>query len=88
MPLRRLKGTAEAQEIAAALRDEGALIVDDVIGAETLDALNGELAPWIARCKPAEDEFSGLQTQRLVALAARSPSVSTIEYIHYNVFSK
>jgi len=68
-----LKGTAEAQEIAAALRDEGAAIVEDVLEAEALDALNAELAPWIARCKPVEDEFSGLKTQRLVALVARSP---------------
>jgi len=75
MPLRRLKRTAEAEEIAAALRSEGAVIVEDVLGAEPLDALNAELAPWIDRCKPVEDEFSGVKTQRIVALVARSPRV-------------
>jgi ectoine hydroxylase-related dioxygenase (phytanoyl-CoA dioxygenase family) len=60
------------------LRRDGAVIVDDVIDAATLAALNAELAPYIAATPPGRDSFTGNRTTRTGALVARSPATRTL----------
>lgn len=70
--LTHLPATTDVQTLMAILRRDGALIVDDVIDAAALAALNAELAPYIAATPPGRDSFSGGRTTRTGALVARS----------------
>lgn len=57
---------------AAALQDrlqrDGAAIVDDALGAGSLQRLDAALAPWFARTPCGEGAFFGRRTQRFSAL--------------------
>ena len=50
------------------------LIIDGLASAEQIDAINAEMAPFIAATPPGSDDFSGRSTRRTGALIARSPS--------------
>lgn len=68
-----LPADAPAEEVAAVLTRDGALILDDALGAEALAALTEELRPYVAATEPGRDVFSGTRTTRTGALVARSP---------------
>jgi ectoine hydroxylase-related dioxygenase (phytanoyl-CoA dioxygenase family) len=61
-------------EIMAVLARDGALIVRDVLGADEVDRLYGELRPFVEATKPGADSFTGYRTTRTGALVARSPA--------------
>jgi len=69
-----LPSTATAAEAAAALAADGAVIVDELVGPEVMDAVAGELAPFVEATATGPDDFSGHNTRRTGALIARSPS--------------
>lgn len=58
--------------IAKALRDDGAVIVDNAMTADHLGRLTAEIMPYVAATEPGRDDFSGRLTTRTGALAARS----------------
>ncbi|HPU81440.1 phytanoyl-CoA dioxygenase family protein [Accumulibacter sp.] len=62
----------------AALRRDGAVIVDDVIAPEALAALGAELAPYVAATPNGRDSFTGNLTTRTGALVARSAQVRAL----------
>ena len=64
---------APANEIAAALERDGAVILDDVLPAADVNALVAELRPYVEATAPGRDSFSGARTTRTGALVARSP---------------
>ncbi len=66
------------EPLMAALRRDGAVIVDDVIAPADLAALNSELAPYIAATANGRDSFSGALTTRTGALVARSAQVRAL----------
>lgn len=66
------------EPLMAALRRDGAVIVDDVIAPDALAALNAELAPYIAATPNGRDSFTGNLTTRTGALVARSAQVRTL----------
>ena len=68
-----LPADAPAAEVAAVLTRDGALILDDALPAAELDALAGELRPYVEATEPGRDVFSGTKTTRTGALVARSP---------------
>ncbi len=62
-------------EILQVVGRDGALILTGALDGRELDALHGELAPYIEATGDGRDEFSGRNTTRTGALVARSAQV-------------
>jgi ectoine hydroxylase-related dioxygenase (phytanoyl-CoA dioxygenase family) len=58
--------------VTAALRTDGACIIDDVLDGPALDRLKGEIMPYVLATPTGMDDFTGRKTTRTGALAARS----------------
>ena len=71
--LMHFSADAPADEVAAALRREGAVILDDALSPAEVEALSAELRPYVEATDPGRDGFSGDRTTRTGALVARSP---------------
>jgi ectoine hydroxylase-related dioxygenase (phytanoyl-CoA dioxygenase family) len=67
-----LPATATGEEVAAIVREHGAVIVDRVAPPELLDRFHAEVQPHLDAAAPGPDEFSGMNTRRVGALVARS----------------
>ena len=76
--LQTLGPDAKANEIAEAVRRDGACIVRDVLSADELDRVDADLLPWIDRSEPGADDFTGRLTKRTGALVARCPGVRPV----------
>lgn len=63
---------ADPDELAEALGAMGCAVVERLVPEEVMDAVGGELAPWVDATAPGTDEFSGHATRRTGALLARS----------------
>jgi hypothetical protein len=64
---------ADPAAIMAALRRDGAIIIDELIADADMAALSAEIAPWLAATPDGRDDFTGHRTTRTGALVARSP---------------
>ncbi len=73
MSLKHFAATASAAEVAAALTQEGAAIVDQLVTAEVIDSVAEELRPWIDATRFGPDDFAGRRTKRTGGLVGRSP---------------
>ena len=73
MGLQHLPPTATADEAVAALKRDGAVIVDQLISPGAMDAVAAELKPWLDATALGPDDFSGRRTKRTGGLVARSP---------------
>ena len=71
--LTHLPADAPIDEIMAVLDRDGALILDDVVAPDAVDALVAELRPYVEATKPGQDGFTGFRTTRTGALVARAP---------------
>jgi ectoine hydroxylase-related dioxygenase (phytanoyl-CoA dioxygenase family) len=74
MSIQHFPATARADEVAAALREDGVAVVDRLVDAATMDSVRAELAPYMAATRTGPDEFSGHNTRRTGGLIARSPA--------------
>jgi ectoine hydroxylase-related dioxygenase (phytanoyl-CoA dioxygenase family) len=72
MSIKHLPASASADEIAAALAQDGAAIVDRMTTAAAMDNVAAELRPWIDATAFGPDDFSGRRTRRTGGLIARS----------------
>jgi ectoine hydroxylase-related dioxygenase (phytanoyl-CoA dioxygenase family) len=63
---------ASADVLESILRRDGAVIVEGLADAATIDAIAEEMAPYIAATPYGSDGFSGRTTRRTGALVARS----------------
>ena len=72
MSIQHLPASASADEIAAALAQEGAAIVDRMATAAAMDKVAEELRPWIDATRFGPDDFSGRRTKRTGGLVGRS----------------
>ena len=72
--VQHLPSSAEPDDIAKVLADDGAVIVDDVASPELLDRFDAEIRPYVEATTPGPDDFSGHNTRRTGALIARSPA--------------
>jgi ectoine hydroxylase-related dioxygenase (phytanoyl-CoA dioxygenase family) len=70
----RLAGGASVEDVEAALREQGCVVVERLAGVELLDRIEAELEPHLRMTAPGGDEFTGHNTRRTGALLARSPS--------------
>ena len=73
MAVRHLPRSATPEEVTAALKEDGAVIVDEVLTSSEMDAVALELKPWIDKTSFGPDDFSGHRTKRTGGLVARSP---------------
>ncbi|MEM7139610.1 MAG: phytanoyl-CoA dioxygenase family protein [Actinomycetota bacterium] len=70
--LTHLPPTATGPEIAALLRRDGGVIVDDLASDAQLDAFFDEMAPYVDATANGADDFTGRTTRRTGGLLARS----------------
>ena len=70
--LTHLPPSATGAEIAALLRRDGGVIVDDLASGEQLDAFFAEMRPWTDATSVGQDDFTGRNTRRTGGLLARS----------------
>jgi ectoine hydroxylase-related dioxygenase (phytanoyl-CoA dioxygenase family) len=73
MNVRHLPNTATGEQIAAILAEDGAVIVDQVVAPEVMDAVAAEMRPYMDKTAFGPDEFAGKRTRRTGGLIARSP---------------
>ena len=72
MTLTTLTSEATVEEVVQLLRQDGALIIKDIISPQVVDQLTAEMQPYINATPTGRDEFTGHTTRRTGALAARS----------------
>src|SRR5580658_465227 len=70
--LKHLPADAAPEAITALLDSDGALILDDVIGASEIEQVRAEIDPYVEATADGRDKFTGFQTTRTGALVARS----------------
>lgn len=76
MSLRHLPGGATSgDEVAEALRGDGAVVVDGLIDAAATSAIGDRLAPLLERKEHGRNRFEGTSTKRLGSLVARLPEI-------------
>jgi ectoine hydroxylase-related dioxygenase (phytanoyl-CoA dioxygenase family) len=74
MQLHHFPSTATPAEIAAAIRENGYAIVDDLAPLSLMDAIETEMSPYVENTLWGPDAFLGSRTRRTGALVARSPA--------------
>ncbi|MEC8480324.1 MAG: phytanoyl-CoA dioxygenase family protein [Pseudomonadota bacterium] len=72
MTLTTVTSEATVEEVVQLLRQDGALIIKDIISPQVVDQLTAEMQPYINATPTGRDEFTGHTTRRTGALAARS----------------
>ena len=72
MGIRNLPASTSADDIAAALAEDGAAIVDALAPASTMDRAAAELQPYVQATRIGRDDFVGRSTRRTGGLIARS----------------
>ena len=72
MSIKHLAAIASAEEVGAALAQDGAAIVDQLVTAEVMDNVADELRPFTDATRFGPDDFSGRRTKRTGGLVGRS----------------
>jgi ectoine hydroxylase-related dioxygenase (phytanoyl-CoA dioxygenase family) len=71
-PLQHLPADAESSAIVAAVQQDGAVILDDVLSESFITALREETDPYMEHTSNGEDHFAGHHTTRTGGLLVRS----------------
>lgn len=74
MPLKHLPPTATKEDVSAALRSDGACIVDNLVSNAFMDRVTEEMDPYIDLTPLGRDDFTGKKTRRTGSMIARSPA--------------
>ena len=72
MSIRHVVASASADEIAAAISEDGGAIVDCLVPPSVMDRAAQELQPYLAATNIGRDDFAGRRTRRTGGLIARS----------------
>ncbi len=72
MSIKHLAATASADEVAEALAQDGAAVVDRLVTPEAMDKVADELRPFIDATRFGPDDFTGRRTKRTGGLVGRS----------------
>lgn len=70
--IRHLGADATAEEVVEVLRADGAVVIDNLVSPEVIDAFNAEMAPYLDACPHGAENFTGTATKRVGSLVARS----------------
>lgn len=82
--LQKLDKSTDAKTIKEIMDQDGACILQDVISGPETDQLMSELMPFVERTPYGVDTFTGTQTRRTGALAAKSATCREL-IIHPNI---
>ncbi len=74
MSLQTLTANATTEEILAAMDRDGAVVIADLIDADTVARMTDEVMPYIDLTPMGRDDFTGRKTKRTGALVARTPT--------------
>ncbi|HXG17960.1 MAG TPA: phytanoyl-CoA dioxygenase family protein [Methylomirabilota bacterium] len=74
MPVQSLNNTVTADDVVDVLKEDGCVIVRNLVPESLMNAIYGELAPFIEATAIGRDDFAGFRTQRTGSLVARSRS--------------
>ena len=74
----RVGSDASVDEVEAALRAAGCVVVEELAPVELMDRVASELEPFLQATAPGGDEFTGFNTRRTGSLLARSPSFGAL----------
>ena len=74
MTIEHLSAQTSAAEVAAAIRRDGAAIVDRLVGDDLVDRVLAEARPFLEATPVGGEDFSGLRTRRTGSLIARVPA--------------
>jgi hypothetical protein len=74
MSIKHLAASASADEVSAALTEDGAAIVDALAPASLMDQIAQEMQPYIDATPIGRDDFAGRHTHRTGGLIGRSES--------------
>jgi hypothetical protein len=77
---------ATPSDIAKVLREEGCVIISNLVAPEIMDQILLELEPHIASSRSGDTEFLGHATRRIGALIARSPTARSL-VIHPSILN-
>lgn len=72
MSIRHFTAETPIEELTAALRADGAIVIDSLASETTIDQAMAEMAPHIDATPYSGDDFGGRKTKRTGALIARS----------------
>jgi ectoine hydroxylase-related dioxygenase (phytanoyl-CoA dioxygenase family) len=78
MQVHELKSTATTEDIVEVLKQDGCVIIRNLVAHSLVDAIYDELKPFIEATKFGRDDFAGFHTQRTGSLIARSQSFHQI----------
>jgi ectoine hydroxylase-related dioxygenase (phytanoyl-CoA dioxygenase family) len=70
----RFDNSCTADALAAAVREHGYAIVDNLVDVDLMDRIGAEMRPFVAMNSKGFDALSGFDTKRTGAMIARSPS--------------
>lgn len=71
--IEHLPATGSAETVNEILKRDGAVIIDNLVEPQAMDAIAAELQPWLDATPFGPDSFSGRRTRRTGGLVARSP---------------
>jgi ectoine hydroxylase-related dioxygenase (phytanoyl-CoA dioxygenase family) len=86
--LQRLESGAGPGDVVAALEEDGAVIIHDLLSPEVVAAINGEVQPFVDRADPDMRhlnpgvQFFHAQTRHVSGLAGKSPTFATEIMVH------
>jgi ectoine hydroxylase-related dioxygenase (phytanoyl-CoA dioxygenase family) len=76
--VRTVGAATAAADIATVLREDGCVVISDLVSPGLMDRITTELEPYVAATEVGPDEFLGHATRRTGALIARSPSARAL----------
>lgn len=77
-PARTTPAGAPAAQVAEILREDGCVIVSDLVPVDVMDQLLEEMEPYLAATGTGHTDFLGHSTRRAGCLIARSPTARTL----------
>jgi len=86
--LQRVEAEVPAEQVAAALAQDGAVIVHDLVSGDVVDAINEEVQPFVDAADPDMRHLNPgvqlfhAQTRHVSGLAGKSPTFATEVMIH------
>ena len=86
--LQRLESGADPQDVVAALQEDGAVIIHELLSPEVVRAINTEVQPFVDQADPDMRhlnpgvQFFHAQTRHVSGLAGKSPTFATDVMVH------
>src|SRR5262245_31025218 len=74
MPVHELRNTTTTEDVVEVLKEDGVVIVQNLVDSSLVDAIHVELQPFLESTTFGRDDFAGFLTKRTGSLIARSQS--------------